>query len=230
MPNNADRGDPERTSELPERKLSRSIVLARARQSNPVDIDFGALLNGTPTGGDAQLQLEITASAAVEALLRPTKNERRTEQPLEDLKFNVIARGPIDFLFDEQDRLVIVSYGSSSSDHLPAMTEQAMCGSPVNGPSETDGVRVLWDGRRFSEFASLSRFAGVFAPTYAIRLANGRTVDRWLNLVVETPHARMLLDFLHKVVPGEAGGYAIDYGVSAISVASRRHLARCGQP
>jgi len=213
-----------------ERKLSRDTLLVRKRIANPIEIDFGAVLNGTPTGGQAKLLLETTASAEVEALLRPTKNERRIEQPLDDLKFNIIARGPLDFLFDEEDRLVIVSYGSSASDDLPALTESAMCGPPLQGPSETDGIRVLWDGRRFSEFASLSRFAGMFAPTYAIRLANGRTVDRWLNLVVETPHALASLTFLHKVVPGEAGGYAIDYGLSAMSVVSKRHLARFDQP
>ena len=122
-----------------------------------------------------------------------------------------------------------MSYGSSQSDDLPALTATAMCGPSMQGPSETDGIRVLWDGRRFSEFAALSRFAGVFAPTYTIRLANGRTVDRWLNLVVETPHALVSLTFLHKVVPGDDGGYAIDYGLSAMSVVSRRHLTRCEQ-
>jgi hypothetical protein len=229
MANTTEQDDGEDVPAFSDRKLPRSLVLARQRIDNPVEIDFGALLNGTPTGGDAKLQLETSASPAVEALLRPTKNERRTEQPLDDLKFNVITRGPVDFLFDKEDRLVIVSYGSSSSDHLPALTEQAMCGSPVDGPSETDGVRVVWDGRRFSEFASLSRFAGMFASAYEVRLANGRTLDRWLNMVIETPQARLFLDFLHKAVPKENDGYAIDYGLSAMTVASRRHLARCGQ-
>lgn len=231
MSDRAGEGDVENSSVFPDPKLPHSVVLARQRQLNPVEIDFGSLLKGTPTGAGADLQLGVTASAAVVSWLRPTRKERLTEQPTDDLRLDVIVRGPFQFLFDEEDTLVNVSYGWSTSDELPALTEAAMCKWPAEAPSQSDGIQPLWDGRKVAEFASLSRFAAVLAPNYTLRIANGRSIDRWLNVVTETPHARLFADFLLKVVrPGDHDSYHIDYGLSALTVVSRRHLARCGQP
>ena len=210
----------------PRDTLSRSTLLARKRANDPVEVDFGSLLSGAATGGAGELQLDKAGSGAWASVLRPSRRERRTEE-IEGLTLAILRRGPFEFWFDEEDRLVNVWFGRYCFDHLPALTEQAMCQTGTDVPSQSDGSRPLWHGHVVRRFASLSNFASLLAPDYSIRLTAGRSSDRWLQFETDTSTAHLVADFILKVVRSEFDdSYHIDYGLCSLSAVSRRHRAR----